>query len=161
MSSLRDRDLVRHEARIGQKNTITRCWAKRGTRPAAPSDQRTASTYIFGAVCSALGKGAAVILPRCNTLAMNLHLAENRPAVAPGYHIAGWHLSHHLAIPPNITLVLLPVKCQSSIRRKHLAIYARQLALQPRAIGSDRENLLGAGRGHTLVLTVATLSFRG
>jgi hypothetical protein len=92
---------------------------------------------------------------------MNLHLAENRPAVAPGYHIAGWHLSHHLAMPPNITLVPLPVKCPSSIRRKHLAIHARQLALQPRAIGSDRENLLGAGRGHTLVLTVATLSFRG
>ena len=39
------------EARIGQKNKITRRWARRGTRPAAPHDQRTASTYIFGAVC--------------------------------------------------------------------------------------------------------------
>ena len=39
------------EARIGQKNKITRRWAKRGTRPSAPRDQRTASTYIFGAVC--------------------------------------------------------------------------------------------------------------
>jgi hypothetical protein len=36
------------EARIGQKNKITRRWAKRGTRPSAPHDQRTASTYIFG-----------------------------------------------------------------------------------------------------------------
>jgi hypothetical protein len=36
------------EARIGQKNKITRRWARRGTRPAAASDQRTASTYIFG-----------------------------------------------------------------------------------------------------------------
>jgi transposase len=35
------------EARIGQKNKITRRWAKRGTRPSAPRDQRTASTYIF------------------------------------------------------------------------------------------------------------------
>jgi hypothetical protein len=34
------------EARIGQKNKITRRWAKRGTRPAAPTDQRTASTYV-------------------------------------------------------------------------------------------------------------------
>src|SRR5215831_18179589 len=64
------------EARIGQKNKITRRWAKRGTRPAAPTDQRTASTYIFGAICPALGKGAALVLPRCNTAAMNLHLAE-------------------------------------------------------------------------------------
>ena len=64
------------EARIGQKNKITRRWAKRGTRPSAPRDQRTASTYIFGAVCPKQGKGAALILPTCNTEAMNLHLAE-------------------------------------------------------------------------------------
>jgi hypothetical protein len=36
------------EARIGQKNKITRRWARRGTRPSAPTDRRTASTYIFG-----------------------------------------------------------------------------------------------------------------
>ena len=58
------------EARIGQKNKITRRWARRGTRPAAPTDQRTASTYIFGAICPALGKGAALVLPRCNTAAI-------------------------------------------------------------------------------------------
>src|SRR6266542_1267320 len=29
------------EARIGQKNKITRRWAKRGTRPSAPRDQPT------------------------------------------------------------------------------------------------------------------------
>jgi hypothetical protein len=105
------------EARIGQKNKITRRWARRGTRPAAASDQRTASTYIFGAICPALGVGAALVLPRCNTAAMNLHLAEIASAVAPGAHAvllldqAGWHLSHRLVIPPNITLVPLPAKC--------------------------------------------------
>jgi hypothetical protein len=64
------------EARIGQKNKITRRWAKRGSRPSAPRDQRTASTYIFGAICPKEGKGAALILPACNTEAMNLHLTE-------------------------------------------------------------------------------------
>ena len=39
------------EARVGQKNKITRRWALIGTRPAAPKDQRTVSTYIFGAIC--------------------------------------------------------------------------------------------------------------
>src|SRR6516225_1793962 len=39
------------EARIGQKNKITRRRARRGSRPSAPIDQRTASAYIFGAVC--------------------------------------------------------------------------------------------------------------
>ena len=42
----------------------------------SPRDQRTASTYIFGAVCPKQGKGAALILPTCNTEAMNLHLVE-------------------------------------------------------------------------------------
>ena len=60
--------------------------AKRGTRPIAPRDQRTASTYIFGAVCPKQGKGAALILPTCNTEAMNLHLAEIAATVAPAAH---------------------------------------------------------------------------
>lgn len=50
------------EARIGQKNKITRRWAKRGTRPNAPRDQRTASTYIFGAICPEAGKGSRLDL---------------------------------------------------------------------------------------------------
>ena len=74
------------EARIGQKNKITRRWARRGSRPSAPHDQRTASTYIFGAICPKDGKGAALVLPRCNIAAMNLHLAEIATAVAPGAH---------------------------------------------------------------------------
>ena len=71
------------EARIGQKNKITRRWARRGTRPSAPHDQRTASTYIFGAICPKDGKGAALVLPTCNTEAMNLHLAEIATEIAP------------------------------------------------------------------------------
>ena len=104
------------EARIGQKNKITRRWAKRGTRPSAPRDQRTASTYIFGAICPKQGKGAALILPACNTEAMNLHLAEIAKMVTPGAHAvllvdqAGWHMSTRLVVPPNITIVALPPK---------------------------------------------------
>ncbi len=75
------------EARIGQKNKITRRWARRGTRPSAPHDQRTASTYIFGAICPAKGKGAGLVLPRCTTQAMALHLAEIATMVAPGAHV--------------------------------------------------------------------------
>jgi hypothetical protein len=105
------------EARIGQKNKITRRWAKRGTRPSAPKDQRTASAYIFGAICPRDGKGAALVMPRCDTEAMNLHLAEIATQIAPGAHAAllvdqaGWHLSGSLKVPPNITLIPLPAKC--------------------------------------------------
>jgi hypothetical protein len=38
---------------VGQKNKITRRWARRGTRPSAPRDQRTQSAHIFGAICPA------------------------------------------------------------------------------------------------------------
>jgi hypothetical protein len=76
------------EARIGQKNKITRRWARRGSRPAAPADQRTASTYIFGAICPGTGKSAGLILPWCNTDAMNLHLAAISAEIAPGKHAA-------------------------------------------------------------------------
>ena len=104
------------EARVGQKNKITRRWAKRGTRPSAPKDQRTASAYIFGAICPAQGKGAGLVLPRCTSQAMSLHLQEISRAVEPGAHAvvlvdrAGWHQSHSLVIPANITLLLLPAK---------------------------------------------------
>jgi transposase len=104
------------EARIGQKNKITRRWARRGTRPSAPRDQRTCSAYIFGAICPAEGKGAALVLPRCTTAAMALHLAEISNAVAPGAHAvllldqAGWHTTAKLAMPRNITLLPLPAK---------------------------------------------------
>ena len=104
------------EARVGQKNKITRRWAPRGTRPSAPSDQRTQSAYIFGAICPAEGKAAGLILPRCTTQAMALLLEEISLAIAPGHHAvlmldqAGWHLSPKLKVPDNITLLPLPSK---------------------------------------------------
>ena len=102
------------EARVGQKNKITRRWAKRGTRPRAPHDQRTRSAYIFGAICPARGVGAALGLPRCNTQAMQWHLVEISSQVTPGAHAvilldqAGWHTTHKLDVPENITLMRLP-----------------------------------------------------
>ena len=48
---------------------------------------------------------------------MNLHLAEIATEVGPGRHAvlildqAGWHLSHRLIVPANITLLPLPPKC--------------------------------------------------
>ena len=74
------------EARIGQKNKITRRWAKRGSRPSAPHDQRTRSAYIFGAICPKLGKAAALVMPWCDTHAMTQHLAEISRHVADDAH---------------------------------------------------------------------------
>src|SRR5260370_5191990 len=70
------------EARLGQKNSLTRVWGQTGSLPAAPNDLGFASAYVFGAVCPSPGKAAAVIMPICNTVAMNHHLSEISSQVA-------------------------------------------------------------------------------
>src|SRR5689334_21827527 len=102
------------EARIGQKNSLTRVWGQTGSRPAAPKDLGFASAYMFGAVCPSEGKAAALIMPICNTLAMNHHLREISSQVSTAAHAvvildrAGWHRSQGLVVPDNITLLELP-----------------------------------------------------
>src|SRR2546425_37296 len=87
------------EARIGQKNSLTRVWGQTGSRPVAPKDLGFASAYVFGAVCPSDGKAAALIMPICNTVAMNHHLREISSQVADDAHAvvildgAGWHRS--------------------------------------------------------------------
>ena len=102
------------ERRVGQKTPITRRWARKGTRPAAPKDQRTASADLFGAICPKEGRGAGLVMPRCVTEAMSLHLAQISRAVAPDAHAvilldqAGGHQARTLAVPDNLTLMPLP-----------------------------------------------------
>ena len=103
-----------NEARVGQQGTLTRKWARRGTRPRAPRDTRYKWSYIFGAACPARGTAAGLILPYVNAEAMGLHLNEIAKAVAHGAHAmlivdgAGWHGAKCLQVPDNITLVKLP-----------------------------------------------------
>ncbi len=58
-----------------------------------------------------------MILPRCNTAAMNLLVARISAEVACGKHAvllldqAGWHLSKGLIVPANVTILPLPPKC--------------------------------------------------
>ena len=102
------------EARIGQKNGLVRQWARRGTRPVQPADQRYESAYLFGAICPARGVGAALALPFADTHAMQFHIDEISRHVASGAHAvllmdrAGWHTTGNLVWPKNITPILLP-----------------------------------------------------
>jgi len=104
------------EARIGQKNGRVRIWARKGTRPRLPADQRYQNTYLFGAICPKRGAGAALVLPTANTEAMQLHPDEISKHVACKAHAvvlmdrAGWHSTGKLSVPKNITIILLPPK---------------------------------------------------
>ena len=61
---------------MGQRGTVTRLWAKRGTRPRVIRQQQFEYAYIFGAVCPEQDVGIALILPAVNNDAMRLHLQE-------------------------------------------------------------------------------------
>jgi hypothetical protein len=95
--------------RLGQKNKITRRWARRGTRPRAVGDLRTKSAYLFGAICPARGTGAAIVMPHANSDAMQHHLDEIARRVRPKAHAlvildqAAWHTTEKLRLPGNLS----------------------------------------------------------
>lgn len=99
------------EARIGQQGTLTRVWARHGTRPRAPRDRRYDWAYLFGAACPQRRVAASLVMPAANAEAMSLHLAAIGSKVAPGSHAAlvldgaGYHIAAALTIPNNVTLI--------------------------------------------------------
>lgn len=157
------------EMRLGQKNPRTRRWAQRGSRPAAIQDLRTASAYIFGAICPERGAGAAVIMPRANTKAMQRHLDEIAGAVSPGAHAvvllvpkgdaarrhqAGWHTTPKLSIPGNITLLPLPPRSPELNPAENLWQFLRQTFLSNRVFESYDAILDAACRAWNAILEV-------
>ena len=72
------------EARFGQKGTITRVWARRGSRPRAVRQTGFSSLYVLAAVCAATGAMSAVIMPTLNTEVVNLFLEQFAASCPPG-----------------------------------------------------------------------------
>jgi len=126
------------EMRVGQKNSLVYQWAKKGTRPRQPKDQRYENAYLFGAVCPSRDTGAAIIMPYANTAAMRKHLEEISRAVAPGAHAivildqAGWHTTRKLKVPKNLTMVSLPPACPELNAAENIWQYLRQTYLSNR-----------------------------
>ena len=122
---------------------MTRIWAKRGSRPRAPRDQRYDWAYLFGAVCPARGAGAALVLPHANADAMNLHLAEISRHVTPGAHAvvtldgAGWHQTGgRLRLPENLSLLKLPPYSPELNPTENIWQFLRQNQLSNRVFNS-------------------------
>lgn len=102
------------EARFGQKGRCCRRWWLRGQRPIGPVDQRHDFTYIFATVEPASGGAFCLVLPEVSTVAMNLFLRRFAEIVPDDTHVlmvvdgAGWHTSHDLKVPDNVTQLRLP-----------------------------------------------------
>jgi transposase len=103
------------EARFGQKGTLTRVWARRGSRPRRVRQEGRESLYVLTAVCAASGAAVGLVMPELNTAVVNLFLEEFSRRLAPGVHgvllwdNAGYHTSGGLVVPANVSLIgLLP-----------------------------------------------------
>ena len=102
------------EARIGQRGTVTRLWAIKGTRPRVIRQQQFEYAYIFGAVCPQTDQAVALVLPEVNITAMRLHLEQMSASVPIGRHAvlvmdrAGWHTSKKIGVYGNLSFLPLP-----------------------------------------------------
>lgn len=128
---------------MGQKGTLTRVWAKQGSRPRVRRDLRHTNAYIFGAVCPSRDKGVALVLPEVNIEAMNLHLAAIAKEIPPHVHAvviidgAGWHKEGgELIVPQNISLLRLPPYSPELNAQENIWEYLRQNFLAGRILDS-------------------------
>jgi transposase len=119
------------EARFGQHGTITRVWAKVGTRPRAIHQTQYDYLYVFAAVCPQTGQAVGLLTPEVNTTMMNAFLAEFAKELPPDVHAvlvldrAGWHTAEALEVPSNVTLVHLPPKSPELNPAENLWHYLR------------------------------------
>ncbi|MFS1458169.1 IS630 family transposase [Vibrio splendidus] len=102
------------EARFGQRNTTTKIWAEKGTRPRAVQQQQFEYAYLFGAVCINTGEAKAIVSPLSNMEAMTKHLELISTATPRGKHSvvimdqASWHQTHLANHFKNITIIHIP-----------------------------------------------------
>jgi transposase len=102
------------EARVGQRGTVTRTWAAKGTRPRLVRQQQFEYAYIFGAVCPVRDEAVGLVLPFVNTKSMLVHLEHIAARIPEGRHgilvldRATWHTTKRLRKFNNLTLSPLP-----------------------------------------------------
>jgi len=99
---------------VGQQGTLTRVWARAGTRPWILKQTEYQWAYLWAAVDPATGDCCAMITPTVNTEMMNQFLDGLGQTLASDEHAvlvldnAGWHVAKALNVPENITLLFLP-----------------------------------------------------
>lgn len=102
------------EARFGTQGTITRVWARKGSRPRAVRQNGREWLYVLMAVCVSTGTASALIMPELNTMVLNMFLEQFARELPKGIHAvliwdgAGYHTSGDLVVPETVSLIRLP-----------------------------------------------------
>jgi DDE superfamily endonuclease len=133
--------MAQDEGRFGRISEARRCWAPAGVRPTCPRQVVRESLYVFAAIAPASGEMSALILPHCDTQAMNLFLQTLSGEFAGRLVLlqtdrAGWHQSAALQLPDNVRLFYQPSHSPELNPVEHLWDDLREKALANRAFGS-------------------------
>lgn len=158
----RVRWFVQDEARIGQQGTLTRVWARTGSRPTAVRQTEYEWVYLWAAVEPASGASVAMITPTVNTALMNTFLTGLSGTLAPDEHAvlvldnAGWHVATALDVPGNITLMFLPAYTPELNPVERLWAWLRSHQLSNR-VYADYDKLLRETDRAWLTLSEPTL----
>ena len=102
------------EARFGTQGTITRVWARKGSRPRAVRQDGRQWLYVVMAVCAATGSASALIMPGLDMAVVNLFLEQFSRELPAGVHAvliwdgAGFHTGGDVVVPGNVSLIQLP-----------------------------------------------------
>lgn len=105
--------MFQDEAGFGRINRPKYCWCVKGTRPLVPCHHIREYRYTYGAVEPLSGESFFLVMPRCNTICMNIFLKELSSRYADDIILlccdgAGWHKTKSLNIPKNIILFFIP-----------------------------------------------------
>src|SRR3954451_22009578 len=102
------------EARFGTQGTITRVWARKGSRLRAVRQNGREWLYVLMAVGVGTGAASAMIMPELNAAVVNLFLEQFSGELPAGVHAvliwdgAGFHTGKDLVVPGNVSLIRLP-----------------------------------------------------
>ncbi|MEO0688239.1 MAG: IS630 family transposase, partial [Cyanobacteria bacterium J06649_11] len=104
------------EHRVGLKPILKKVWSPIGTRPTAVVQHQYEWLYVYGFVEPKSGKTLWYLIPRVNTLWMNVVLetfaletgANQDKIILLVQDQAGWHRSQKVNLPPGIETEFLP-----------------------------------------------------
>ena len=112
--------------------TLTRVWAKTGSRPSAVRQTQYQYLWVLTAVCPQTGQAEGLISPSLNAGVIDTFLQQFSASLDPGVHAvlawdgAGFHTAKALSVPHNVTLLTLPPRSPELMPVENLWHYERE-----------------------------------
>lgn len=122
-------------------NNPKKCWAPEKTRPTVILQRIREFLYVFAANCPQTGETFSLILPVCNTHAMQIFLESFSQKYSDYKNIiivdrATWHVTQNLPQFDNIRFIFLPVGSPELNPTEHLWQHIREKYLANRIYDS-------------------------